>query len=284
MSASPKLNSTIPAELMDRARREREFFNQKNRLVQLPDEILKVPAVMQEVPEEVRTYLPSLEGKAVCEVGCGYGVLASWFALRGATVFGFDVAETNIAVAERAARVNGVGDRATFRAMQAESLVLPSNHFDLVFGNAVLHHLDIGASAREFFRVLKPGGVAIFREPLGENRLLEWVRRGPLRSSGHRHTADERSLKYRDIDMLRGVFPQVVLRESELLVVLRAVFRKMEHGMVAVRRWENVMTKLGEVDHWMLARLPLIRPFASYCVVSMVKPVSTASRSVLPNN
>ncbi len=277
MSANPNMNSAIPAEVIDRARRERDFFNRKNRLVQVPDDVLRAPASMQEIPEEVALYLPSLEDKQVCEVGCGYGVISSYFALRGARVFGFDVAETNVAVAERAVRVNGVADRVTFQVMQAECLALPSNRFDLVFGNAVLHHLDIAASAREFFRILKPAGVAIFREPLGENRLLEWVRRSPLRSAGHRHTADESSLLYRDVDVLRTVFPQVRLRESELLSVLRAAFRKVEHGMAAVPRWERAMSKLANLDAWMLSRFPVMRPFASYCVVSMRKPENNLS-------
>jgi SAM-dependent methyltransferase len=279
MSANPNPDLTISDELVSRARRERDFFNQKNRFVDVPDEVLRVPTWMPEIPEEVALQLPSLEGKEVCEVGCGYGVISSYFAQRGARVLGFDVAETNIAVAEKAAKVNGVADRICFQVMQAEALASPSNTFDLVFGNAVLHHLDIAASAREFFRVLKPGGAAIFREPLGENRLLEWARRCPLRSSGHRHTADERSLLYRDVDVLRSVFPLVLLRESELLGVLRAAFRKIEVGMIAVPRWERLMGKLGRLDDWMLTRFPWIRPFASYCVVSMVKPASDSTRN-----
>jgi 2-polyprenyl-3-methyl-5-hydroxy-6-metoxy-1,4-benzoquinol methylase len=274
MNADSNVNSTIAAELIDRARRERDFFNRKNRLVDLYDDMLRAPVEMPEIPQEVAAYLPSLKDKNVCEVGCGYGMIASYFALRGAKVVGVDVAETNIAVAKRAARVNSVSDRTEFHVMQAEALDLPSNRFDLIFGNAVLHHLDIAASAWEFVRVLKPGGVAIFREPLGENRLLEWARRSPLRSAGHRHTADERSLSYRDVSTLRTVFPRVILRESELLGVLRAAFRKVEHGMVAVPRWGTLMNTLGGLDHWLLARFPAIRPFASYCVVSMIKPVN----------
>jgi SAM-dependent methyltransferase len=156
--------------------------------------------------------------------------------------------------------------------MQVECLAFPDNAFDLVFGNAVLHHLDIAVSAREIYRVLKPGGVAVFREPLGENRLLEWVRDCPLRSSGHRHTADEHSLLYKDVDTLRTVFPKVVLRESELFSVLRSLFRKVEVGMIAVPRWERLLQHLPGIDRWLLARWPRLRPLASYSVVSLFKP------------
>jgi 2-polyprenyl-3-methyl-5-hydroxy-6-metoxy-1,4-benzoquinol methylase len=271
MSANPKIDMTIPAEILERARRERDFFNQQNREVDVPDQMLRVPESMPEVPEEVTDYLPSLGGKTVCDVGCGYGLTSSYFALRGARVLGFDVAESNVSVAERAARVNGVIDRTEFRVMQAECLDLPSNSFDLVYGNAVLHHLDIAFSAREFFRVLKPGGAAVFREPLGENRLLEWARRSPWRSSRHRHTTDERSLRYQDVEVLRTVFPNVALRESELLAVLRAVFRKVEVGMVSVPRAEKFMNWLVQLDRSTLACFSALRLFASYCVVTMTK-------------
>ena len=124
--------------------------------------------------------------------------------------------------------------------MQGECLAFADDSFDLVFGNAVLHHLDIATAAREIYSVLKPGGVAIFREPLGENRGLEWIRNCPFRSSNHRHTEDEHSLLYRDVDTLRTVFPKVVFRESELLSVLGYLLRKAEVGMIAVPGWAGL--------------------------------------------
>lgn len=46
---------------------------------------------------------------------------------------------------------------------EAEDLPFPDESFDLVFGHAVLHHIpDMEQAMREFFRVLKPGGVIAF--------------------------------------------------------------------------------------------------------------------------
>jgi ubiquinone/menaquinone biosynthesis C-methylase UbiE len=272
MALDSELGSPISWDVIHRAKREREFFNQHTNPSAIPDELLKVPALLDGIPEEVAEYVPILNGKRVCEVGCGYGVISSYFARRGARVWGFDVSETNVFVARRAAQANGVAERVSLQVMQGECLAFADNSFDLVFGNAVLHHLDITAGAREIYRVLKPGGVAIFREPFGENRLLEWARNCSWRSSNHRHTEDEHSLLYRDVETLRTVFPKVVFRESELLSVLGYLLRKAEVGMIAVPRWERTLQHLASLDRWLLTRVPLLRPLASYSVVSLFRP------------
>lgn len=274
MPANSALTPTVSGKLIDRARRERKFFNQHSDPGKIPDHLLVVPARVEAIPSQVAACFPSLAGKSVCEVGCGYGVLAAYFAQRGARVFAFDVAETNIAVAERAAQINGVPDRVSLQVMQGECLAFADATFDLVFGNAVLHHLDIATGAREIYRILKPGGVAIFREPLGENRLLEWARNCSWRSAHHRHTEDEHSLLYRDVEILRTVFPKVVFQESELLSVLGYLLRKAEVGMIAIPRWERAWQYLAGLDRWLLANLPWLGPLASYSVVSLFKPAT----------
>ena len=43
---------------------------------------------------------------------------------------------------------------------------MPDASVDVVFGIAILHHLDLPQAAREVWRILKPGGRAIFQEPV----------------------------------------------------------------------------------------------------------------------
>lgn len=261
----------LPPEVIERGRRERDFFNRYNAAAEVKDADLVAVPVLSAIPEEVTEHFPSLQDKYVCDFGCGYGVTSAWFALRGARVLAFDVAETNVTIARRAARVNKVEDRMTAQVMQAESAPLPSNTFDLVFGCGVLHHLDIEISAHQILRILKPGGVAIFREPLGENQLLEWIRRSPVRSSSHRHTADERSLRYADVDVLRRVFPRVEFRETELFSLLGALLREFKSTPVISPRREKLINKIRQFDRWMLAKVPAIRPLSSISVVCMFK-------------
>jgi 2-polyprenyl-3-methyl-5-hydroxy-6-metoxy-1,4-benzoquinol methylase len=92
MNGESGVNSAISLEVLDRGKREREFFNRHTTPSAIPDEVLKVPVLPDAIPEEVASHVPELSGKQVCEFGCGYGVLSSYFAQRGALVCGFDVA------------------------------------------------------------------------------------------------------------------------------------------------------------------------------------------------
>jgi SAM-dependent methyltransferase len=273
---TPEMEAVVtpPPEVIERGRRERDFFNRYSDPEKIPDDALVVPPLLDAIPDELGEHFPSLEGVTVCEFGCGYGIVGAYLAQRGARVFAFDIADSNVIVAQRTARVNGVSDRMVIQIMQGECLSYPDDAFDLVFGNAVLHHLHIPTAVHGIRRVLKPGGVAIFREPLGENRLLECARNCPLRSSGHRHTADERSFLYSDMEAIRAVFPDARFRESELLTVFRALVRG-NVGMASILRFESVMQKMARVDRWILSRCPAIRRLASYGVLTMQKPMCT---------
>lgn len=264
----------LPLEVIERGKREREFFDHSTHPQEIVDESLLVPSRLgrTDLPPEIRNLKPYLVGKRVCEFGCGHGVISAYFALQGAEVFGFDISESNIKVARRTACVNGVESRMHVQVMQGERTAYPDNFFDFVFGNAILHHLDLTFAAREVFRVLKPGGVAVFLDPLGENRLLEWARNCPLRSATHRHSQDERSLLYVDLAVLRTVFSQMSYREMALLTIVRAVFRGAGTGRIGIS-WEELLLKhLYRVDDWLLEHLPLLRPFASYLLICLPKP------------
>src|SRR5262249_35863202 len=91
-----------------------------------------------------------------------------------------------------------------------------------VWGNAVLHHLDLGRTARELHRVLRPGGVAVFCEPWGDNPLLAWARRC-LPYPGKARTTDEQPLRRRHLAPLRAVFPSLEIEGHQLLSMARRV-------------------------------------------------------------
>ena len=78
----------------------------------------------------------------------------------------------------------------------------PDDHFDLVYGSAILHHLDLRAACREIARVLRPGGRAVFLEPLGHNVLINLYRR----LTPAMRTVDEHPLRMADLDTIAEHF------------------------------------------------------------------------------
>lgn len=165
--------------------------------------------------------LGDVRGKSVLDYGCGHGMAAVVLARAGAVVTGFDLSPGYVAEAERRATANGVS--ATFVAADAEHLPFPDATFDAVWGNAVLHHLDLDRAGAELRRVLKPGGVAVFCEPWGGNPVLAFARRR-LPYPGKDRTPDEHPLRPHDLAPLRRHFPGLTLDGFQLLGMVRRVW------------------------------------------------------------
>ncbi len=101
-------------------------------------------------------------GRAL-ELGCGTGFFLLNLKQAGVLAEGHvtDLSPGMVEVARRNAR--NLGFEVEGRVADAESLPYPDDHFDLVVGHAVLHHIpDVELALREVLRVLKPGGRFVF--------------------------------------------------------------------------------------------------------------------------
>ncbi|MFL5341115.1 MAG: methyltransferase domain-containing protein, partial [Gemmataceae bacterium] len=166
--------------------------------------------------------LGDLAGRTALDYGCGHGMASVVMARRGATVTAFDLSAEYVAEARRRAADNGV--LVQFAQADGHALPFADASFDAVWGNAILHHLDLAIAGRELRRVLRPGGVAVFCEPWGENPLLRWARRR-LPYPGKERTRDEEPLRAADLAGLRQSFPDVQVDGFQLLTMVRRVIR-----------------------------------------------------------
>ena len=111
----------------------------------------------------------------VLDVGCGRGLLAIGAAkrLKNGRVVGIDVwnpldLSGNTPDAAKAnAKIEGVAEKVRIENGDAQKLVYPDNHYDVVVSSLALHNIPEqnarAQSVREMLRVLKPGGkLAIF--------------------------------------------------------------------------------------------------------------------------
>lgn len=196
-------------------------------------------------------------GCTVLEYGCGTGSEAFALAAAGAETVGIDI--SGVGVSEATARARREGVNARFIQMDAEDLASVDGAFDLVCGSGILHHLDLERAVVEIRRVLKPGGVAVFYEPLGTNPLISLYRRlTPLM-----RTPDEHPLVPADFDVMRQRFTAVEVEHHTLLALAGAVLRKLP------RIGGPLVRALQRADRLLLDHVRLAQRFAWVAVVRM---------------
>jgi len=123
------------------------------------------------------SFLGSLTHQTVLDLGCGYHPTPVYFALAGAKrIIACDVSFNAVAYMQKMAAEAGVSDRLSVVVCAGEQLLFADESMNLIHGEAVLHHLDIPMSSGEVARTLKRGGKAAFKDPLGQNPLLEFAR------------------------------------------------------------------------------------------------------------
>jgi ubiquinone/menaquinone biosynthesis C-methylase UbiE len=121
-------------------------------------------------------------------------------AVRGATPPRLLVVDVSIKEIE--AVKTEFGNAAEYSVMDGHSLAMPEESFDLVVGRAILHHLEYETAIREIHRVLAPGGLAAFVEPLRGNPLLALARLLTPKA----RTRDETPLSATQLQFADGVF------------------------------------------------------------------------------
>lgn len=169
-------------------------------------------------------------GATLLDFGCGWGTNTVVFAKIGFAVEGFDISPRNIERTTSLAARYGMADRLHAQIDAAEALSYADAQFDVVVGVDILHHVDIELAIREVRRVLKPGGVAIFREPVEQSlfdrlRNTAIVRRfRPNSKSFEKHiTEDERKLSQADLTTIFATFPHHRIESFRMLSRLDAL-------------------------------------------------------------
>jgi SAM-dependent methyltransferase len=105
----------------------------------------------------------------VLEVGSGSGGPAVYLASkRGCRVTGVDINEHGVRNALRLAEARGLGERTRFQVLDAnQPLPFSEASFDAVVSNDAMCHIAQRLSAlRDWYRVLRPGGRALFTDAM----------------------------------------------------------------------------------------------------------------------
>jgi ubiquinone/menaquinone biosynthesis C-methylase UbiE len=197
-------------------------------------------------------------GKEVLEYGCADG--RSSIRLAGAVkrITGIDISDVAIRQANQEAGRRAL-DNVSFQVDNAEDMSLPDASFDLVFGSGILHHLVLEKALSEICRVLRPGGKAIFFEPLGHNPMINVYRR---RTPAAR-TIDEHPLLKSDLDIVRRHFSKCELEFFSLTTLAAIPFFGSRFG--------SAIRTAGEQVDKLLLKLPGLRWQAWIAVMDLEK-------------
>ena len=108
----------------------------------------------------VRAMLPTLEGKRVVDLGCGFGWAARWMRAQGAaSVLGIDLSRNMIA----RARADTSDAAVQYRIADIETLALPGATFELIYSALTFHYIkDFGRLVGMIHKALVPRGDLVF--------------------------------------------------------------------------------------------------------------------------
>lgn len=243
-------NPAVDASVTERARVE-EAFHDRWAQSMCVEELLVRESFESPTAVENRFALEAMggpagiKGRRLLDLGCGAGETSVFFARQGAHVVAADVSREMLRVAGALAAHHQVPLHTT--QLMAEAMPFPDATFDRIYGNGVLHHVELEPALREIARVLKPGGIATFIEPLSHNPVIEVYRR----IAKEVRTPTEQPFTFSQFKVVERYFSSVTHREfwlTSLSIFLYYYFIERVDPK-ADRYWKRVIR-----DGWRVQR------------------------------
>lgn len=203
--------------------------------------------------EYILPKMGELKGKKVLELGTGTGGTATLLAKRGAAVVGIDLLPFRLAEAKKRAAEYDVAESVKFALMDAMHLAFPDNTFDFIISKSVLVFTEHTQTAQECYRVLKPGGKAIFIENMRRHPAVWFYRKAFLKYSSKLHY-----FSLRDVEAVGAEFERLEHREFHLSSV-SALFWQKCISIPLFYRWTFFIFKA--IDTCLLKCLPFLKRF-----------------------
>jgi SAM-dependent methyltransferase len=206
--------------------------------------------------------LGDIRAARALDYGCGGGWSTARLRSRGARVTAFDISQTRLAEAQGHLFRDGEKPGVDLVLCAAEALPFARASFEAIYGKQVLHHLELDAAVPEIARVLRPGGRAVFLEPLIHNPLLEAYRR----LTPHLRSPNERALSMHDLQKIGSHFGWWSHWEFCLLSVLPAVAAALlgeRAALTRLRRW------LQKLDRKLTDKLPFVGRYCWETVITL---------------
>lgn len=199
------------------------------------------------------------KNKTVLDYGCGLGENTEFLSPLANEVKSIDISDYAISLLKEEKPFENV----EYMVMDAEETFFPDNYFDLVCGQAILHHLDLEKSLNEISRILKDNGVGVFVEPLGHNPFVNLYRK---LTPDHR-THDEHPLLQNDIRSISSKFKNVQVKYFHVFTLLTVPFRNL-------KIFDILLRTTNMLDGAVFNLLPFTKKYAWVCVLTFSGPIA----------
>lgn len=268
------MNLEREREFWDRGSRNFDSHSFVARFLQNRSPAAQFSGRLPRLDAELLKHIPEteLKGKRVLVYGCGNDAAPIWFAKRGALVDAIDISEVSCENQRAIAREVGMENNIKCHVMDAHNITLP-HVYDFIYGNAIIHHLNVDRASEEICRLLKNGGTAIFRDVKAGNLFLRLFRRfTPMW-----RTADEHPLTAKDVDNLASRFDHAEESVYIFLLLPYLFFERILNFAILPRlgRWR--MPRLlhydffDRLDFLLFRTFPFLRSQAWLCLIVLKK-------------
>jgi ubiquinone/menaquinone biosynthesis C-methylase UbiE len=254
--------------LIERVKREKDSYDKGKMKAENLWSLVPSLGCIQKTPswqkfEQMMKYLIRMgKDKHILELGSqGWQTLIDFHNYRPQKLVCINISEYELLRGVEASKTLALEQVIDFLLMDAHFLGFADNYFDLVYGGAILHHLDIEIAIREIHRVLKPEGFMIFTEPLIHNPVLKLIRY----LTPQTRTADEKPLGVMELRMIDQYFVTqnyyTQLFDIPLSIISSYIFKDPN----------NIITRFAYKIDSLLKKLPYIKYLYRYVLICGVK-------------
>ena len=189
------------------------------------------------------------KNREVLDYGCGIGPhIERVIQFNPKRITGIDISEVSISKAKE--KFKDFNSKVELLVDNCEETKFDDNKFDLVYGLGILHHLQTSKCINEISRILKPGGMFLFIEPLGTNPLINLYR---ILTPNSR-SKDEHPLVSKDFEIIKSKFNIIKLKYYGFLTLIFLPFYSLSSN-------SKIFNFLVKFDQF-LFRIKLFRFFA----------------------
>ena len=216
--------------------------------------------------KKFESFYENSSNQVVLDFGCGKGFDSLKLLKSGATVYGIDIAENYITESIELAKKNGFSeDTFKFQVMDAHHLEFEDDKFDLVIGNGILHHLDKELAIKSIYKVLKPGGRLVFKEPLADNPLLKIFRLFTPKA----RTIDEEPFSKKDLKHM--IDPKLWETNDMFFCGILSAPMAMITSILLPKYPNNLFLKITNFFEKKLNKFYFFQSWNQYCLINLKK-------------